>query len=324
MNIVYHSFQRKEAKSKGDIKAMAILGLLGKIGTSILGAAAGGITNKLFQNGEDERQIKQQEKLQGMQIKGAKELADYSQQKQQQNWDYTNYENQKKHLEGAGLNAGLMYGMSGGGGATMGSGGGVMPSGGNAADPNTGTQNKMNSLMQGAQLALMNAQTRKLNVEADVKGGAEKENIGQQTNESKSRQVGIDFQNAVNKAVGVNMKWENAHYENQMKGIEFEKENAMWEAFKATGFKSGNSTDENNLVNKAMKAGWETTIQALENAKTANRVQEATAAIEEFKAGLAKQGISPDSPWYVKIVGDLLDKVGLSPITKAKNVLNKM
>ena len=32
-------------------------------------------------------------------------------------WDYTNYENQKKHLEEAGLNPALLYGMSGGGGA---------------------------------------------------------------------------------------------------------------------------------------------------------------------------------------------------------------
>lgn len=33
-------------------------------------------------------------------------------------WDYTNYENQKRHLENAGLNPALLYGMSGGGGAT--------------------------------------------------------------------------------------------------------------------------------------------------------------------------------------------------------------
>ena len=33
-------------------------------------------------------------------------------------WNYTNYENQKKHLEEAGLNPALLYGTSGGGGAT--------------------------------------------------------------------------------------------------------------------------------------------------------------------------------------------------------------
>ena len=33
-------------------------------------------------------------------------------------WDYTNYENQVKHLEAAGLNPALLYGQGGGGGAT--------------------------------------------------------------------------------------------------------------------------------------------------------------------------------------------------------------
>ena len=44
---------------------------------------------------------------------------------QRENWDYTNAENQRKHYENAGLNVGLMYGSSGGGGATMGGGSGV-------------------------------------------------------------------------------------------------------------------------------------------------------------------------------------------------------
>lgn len=35
-------------------------------------------------------------------------------------WDYTNYENQRRHLENAGLNAALLYGQGGGGGASAG------------------------------------------------------------------------------------------------------------------------------------------------------------------------------------------------------------
>lgn len=35
-------------------------------------------------------------------------------------WDYTNYENQKKHMQAAGLNPALMYGQGGGGGASTG------------------------------------------------------------------------------------------------------------------------------------------------------------------------------------------------------------
>ena len=33
-------------------------------------------------------------------------------------WDYTNYENQVKHLGAAGLNPALLYGQGGGGGAS--------------------------------------------------------------------------------------------------------------------------------------------------------------------------------------------------------------
>ena len=36
----------------------------------------------------------------------------------QEMWDYTNYENQVKRLEAAGLNPALLYGQGGGGGAT--------------------------------------------------------------------------------------------------------------------------------------------------------------------------------------------------------------
>ena len=56
-------------------------------------------------------------------------------------WDYTNYENQKKHLEAAGLNPALLYGMSGGGGATaagaqgMGAGSGQSAGGANTGSP---------------------------------------------------------------------------------------------------------------------------------------------------------------------------------------------
>ena len=37
-------------------------------------------------------------------------------------WDYTNYENQVKHLKEAGLNPALLYGQGGGGGSAAGGG----------------------------------------------------------------------------------------------------------------------------------------------------------------------------------------------------------
>ena len=42
-------------------------------------------------------------------------------------WDYTNFENQRAHLENAGLSVGLMYGNGGAGGASTAGGQGSGP-----------------------------------------------------------------------------------------------------------------------------------------------------------------------------------------------------
>jgi hypothetical protein len=66
-------------------------------------------------------------------------------------WDYTNYENQKRHLEAAGLNPALLYGMSGGGGATA---AGAQGSGSSAVGGNemaAGNAQKAMGLMMGEQ-----------------------------------------------------------------------------------------------------------------------------------------------------------------------------
>ena len=44
-------------------------------------------------------------------------------------WDYTNFEDQRAHLENAGLSVGLMYGNGGGQAASTAGGDGMQPSG---------------------------------------------------------------------------------------------------------------------------------------------------------------------------------------------------
>lgn len=58
--------------------------------------------------------------------------AENNQRRNKDMWDYTNYENVRKHMENAGLNPALLYGTSGGGGATAqgGQGQGVSAQGG--------------------------------------------------------------------------------------------------------------------------------------------------------------------------------------------------
>lgn len=88
-----------------------------------LGSAFGaGGMGLIFGGIQDRRQLKQQEKLQKLQIEGQKEMADYTNAMAIENWnmsnEYNSAKSQTKRLREAGLNIGLMYGGGGGGGAT--------------------------------------------------------------------------------------------------------------------------------------------------------------------------------------------------------------
>ena len=93
---------------------MGLGGFFTQAAQSAIGAGFG----LLLQKGQDRRQIKQQEKLQALEIAGQKQLTDYNQEKALEMWEKTGYGAQKEQMKGAGLNPGLMYGMSGGGGQT--------------------------------------------------------------------------------------------------------------------------------------------------------------------------------------------------------------
>lgn len=142
---------------------------LAELGMQAAGNAAGGILGLALGGVNDKRQLKQQKKLQALQIAGNKEMTDYQMQKELAMWKATNYSAQRDELEKAGLNAALLYGMSGGGGTTTGgSGGGVSgaaaPQGGGEIQAGMGMGLQI-GMMQ-AQKGLIEAQTR--NVEADT------------------------------------------------------------------------------------------------------------------------------------------------------------
>lgn len=105
------------------------------------GAVMGGISNQMGGNAQMRRQ---------------KELNEHGRQQSMQMWNDTNYGAQMKHIKDAGLNAGLLYGQGGAGGATAQAG-----SGGSAP------QAKMMDVGQAAQIGLLNAQ--KENIESKTK-----------------------------------------------------------------------------------------------------------------------------------------------------------
>lgn len=125
--------------------------------------AVGGIMGQIFGAWNDERQLRQQKDLQGIQIAGNKEMMDYSMMKQMEMWRNTNYKAQLEQMKMAGLSPGLIYGMKGGGGVTTGSPSGQV-SGGEAPKGGQEQIQAMGLLQQGA---LTDAQRR--NIEADTK-----------------------------------------------------------------------------------------------------------------------------------------------------------
>lgn len=140
---------------------------IGAIGAGAATQAAEGLVGAgmglLLEKHNDKRQIKQQQKLTDMQMKANKDMALFNYDQQMKMWEATNYDAQKKQLEKAGLNPGLLYGMSGGGGATTAAAQGGSASSGSAP---TGGGEIMGMLSQKMQLALLDAQRK--NIEADT------------------------------------------------------------------------------------------------------------------------------------------------------------
>lgn len=128
----------------------------------VMGFALGGLKRKA--------QVRQQRRMQNLQIEGNKEMMDYQQRKELEMWEKTGYGAQKDQLKAAGLNPGLLYGMGGAGGQTVGGTAGTV-SGGRADEP-MGIQ-MGNTALLAAQAEVLKSQARLNNVEADKKSGVD-------------------------------------------------------------------------------------------------------------------------------------------------------
>ena len=91
-----------------------IVSMIPGMGISVASNAIGGAMSAKDAKRQHEYDLEKMAKQHGYNIESQK----LGQQFNKEMWDYTNYENQKKHLGAAGLNPALLYGMSGGGGAT--------------------------------------------------------------------------------------------------------------------------------------------------------------------------------------------------------------
>ena len=138
--------------------------------------AASGIAGGLISNaGNARRQRKayhQQKKLMDIQQKNQMALNRQGADLQYEQWQKTNYPAQMEMLKEAGLNPSMLYGMTGGGGATAGSQGGGQAASGSAPSPIPMDINSaINSAMAASVIELQKANAEKARAEASsIKG----------------------------------------------------------------------------------------------------------------------------------------------------------
>lgn len=124
-----------------------------------------------------EEQWKYNKNIMALQNKYQQQAAAQSQQYAKDYWDYTNTENQVKHLKNSGLNIGLIYGQSGAGG--MGASGGAhqsspeQPQGNPIGMALQVQQLQQQQRMNDAQIALTEAQADKTKTEANKIAGVD-------------------------------------------------------------------------------------------------------------------------------------------------------
>lgn len=287
---------------------------------SSAGSIIGGLTTiggwlGIGEGRQDRRQVDQQRKLNEVNAKTAREQADYEQQLKLQMWKDTNYGAQLEEAKKAGVSKAAAIGGSGTGtqGASVSS-----PSGGSAADAaatsNARVAQQQAGMQLASQIALMKAQKDNLDADtADTLANIPKKGVETDLGSEAWRKAQRENE-AADMAGGAGLEAENIRTVNERLKRDNEREWNDYEAWKAAGFKGMNNNDENTPVAKAYRAGMDEAVTKGKNAKLDGRIKDAQAAVEEFKANLAKQGISPDTPWYIKLVADLAEKVGVSPL----------
>ena len=163
--------------------------------SSLIGMLTGHINQALGLSWSPQRAMQEQEaynkRIMALQNQYQQQAAAQSQQYAKDYWDYTNVENQVKHLKNAGLNVGLMYGQSGAGG--MGASGGARQESPDQAQGNPigmalqVQQIEQQRRMNDAQIALAEAEAEKARTEAKKISGVDTEEALKRIEEAASR-----------------------------------------------------------------------------------------------------------------------------------------
>ncbi len=259
---------------------------------SALTSIGGSLLGMIGQNARARRQHNRQKELMNIQLGNQKQLNQQGHELQMDMWNKTNYGAQKEHMLEAGLNPALMYGMSGGGGATAGSQGGGSAQGGNAAAP-MDIGNALQIGLMKSQIALQNSQAGKNVAETKKIGGID-------TEEGKTRVV-VNRAEADKKAeeiiaLGLQNKENKATLENKIKMVAVELSNAKLDGIK--------TDEETKGIIEKVKQEWE---KVLISGQQMN--------IQEFKVRMERQ-----YPSIMQVGGKIL-KDGWSELEKVEEWL---
>lgn len=184
------------------------------VGAALIGAASGGL-GMIGQNSRARKQHNRQKELMGIQLANQQQLNKQGQQLQMKTWQDTGYGAQMKMMKEAGLNPGLMYGMSGGGGQTTGSQGGGSAQGGNSHAPmDIGATVQMAKAL--SEINLNNKRGNELDANVD-KIAIDKEKIAQ---EIKNLQAGEKTEKERTALVKLQALFESSKIENMKQNTE--------------------------------------------------------------------------------------------------------
>lgn len=282
------------------------MGLLG----TILPIAAGAVTSIIGNKVNASERRKEQERGMAMQLEANKEMAELNYEQQMKMWHDTNYTAQRKELEKAGLNPALLYGQTGGGGATTGSG-----VSGSTSVPSAGTYG-----LQQMEIGLMMAQKEKIEAEAEKAKAEAEKTKGIDTKAAETQQKLNEINLQVQEKIGIEQLEKKAQIELQSANATNAKNIREFEAWMSQAFdtKTGNfnvdalgaySTSNNDLIKKSIRAGMIQTTQELEKLKkeltlkddehTLNKID---MEIKDFESDLTKLGLNQTSASIINTI----------------------
>ena len=281
-------------------------------------SATDAILGLALQGQQDRRQLRQQEKLQQLEMAGQRQMTDYNMMKQMEMWRNTNYTAQMEQLRKAGLNPGLIYGMGGGGGQTTNIEAGKVtganaPTGGNEIASMIGMG--LTRELQKAQIENIKAQTEKTRTENAAipsnvsKTEAETESITQGIENQKAQQDLIEPQrHATEVASDINARSSNSQVAAWAKKVEEQTEQVRAQ------LRENNINDkliEQKIQSLTAQYAQVAIDNALKEATTGKTNQEIEAikqqiGLNKIDEEMAKDGFNPKAGGLLKIIYNAL------------------